>query len=487
MPINVKQIRIDAIRRLYILIVSAAMVALNAFFALYVLDFYNREFRTQLYFRGHLFVMALYLGVFLYLGQVFGGILIGVRRIREIVLSFIFTSILGNFFLYIIAMLLSYKFPNPIPAVQVCIVQILFSTLWIYVTGKIYRRCFKPYDVLLIFSGGFLRDFERKLATRNDQFHVISHLKLDPEKEISGGNSKITEDSLNSGGSGIENNDLCLNPEDERVFREIDRYDTVMLYDIPAEIRNRIFKYCYENSKRIYSIPMISDIIMNGSKTLHLFDTPLLLTEGNPLEYEERVFKRAMDIGLSLVLIVLTSPIMLLTAIAIKLYDGGPAIYSQIRCTRNQREFKIMKFRSMIVNAETEGVAKLAEKKDPRITPIGAFIRKCRIDELPQLFNVLKGDMSFVGPRPERPEFIKKYVRDIPEFSYRMKVNAGITGYAQLYGKYNTSPYDKLKLDLYYMEQYSIWLDMKLMILTLKIIFMPESTEGVSTTVSSED
>ena len=133
----------------------------------------------------------------------------------------------------------------------------------------------------------------------------------------------------------------------------------------------------------------------------------------------------------------------------------------------------------MKVDAEKDGVARLAQKKDSRITPIGAFIRKVRIDELPQLFNVIKGDMSFVGPRPERPEIIEEYKEQLPEFPYRMKVKAGLTGYAQIYGKYNTVPYDKLKLDLYYIEHYSLWLDLKLLLLTIKIVLTPESTEGV--------
>jgi lipopolysaccharide/colanic/teichoic acid biosynthesis glycosyltransferase len=170
---------------------------------------------------------------------------------------------------------------------------------------------------------------------------------------------------------------------------------------------------------------------------------------------------------------------MLVTAIAIKLYDGGPVLYKQIRCTVNQREFKIMKFRSMRVDAEKDGIARLASKNDSRITPIGKFIRKCRIDELPQLFNILVGDMSFIGPRPERPEIIEQYMEIMPEFAYRMKVKAGLAGFAQVYGKYNTSPYDKLKLDLTYIEKYSIWLDLKLMLLTLKVLLWPDSTEGV--------
>lgn len=194
---------------------------------------------------------------------------------------------------------------------------------------------------------------------------------------------------------------------------------------------------------------------------------------------EQRFLKRAIDIICSLILIVLSSPFMLITAILVKCYDGGPVLYKQVRCTRNMQEFKILKFRSMRTDAEKDGVARLASKNDNRITPIGKFIRKVRIDELPQLFNILKGEMSFIGPRPERPEIIKQYQEEMPEFTFRTKVKAGLAGYAQVYGKYNTTPYDKLKLDLFYIENYSIWLDLKLMLLTLKILFQPDSTEGV--------
>ena len=176
---------------------------------------------------------------------------------------------------------------------------------------------------------------------------------------------------------------------------------------------------------------------------------------------------------------IVTSPIQLVTAILIKAYDGGPILYRQVRCTIGGKEFEILKFRSMRQDAEKDGVARLASKDDNRITPIGKFIRKVRIDELPQLFNILKGEMSFIGPRPERTQIIAKYIEEMPEFTLRMKVKAGLAGYAQVYGKYNTTPYDKLKLDLSYIENYSLWLDLKLMMLTLKILFKPESTEGV--------
>ena len=229
----------------------------------------------------------------------------------------------------------------------------------------------------------------------------------------------------------------------------------------------------------MYMMPKIPDIMIQGSAQLNLFDTPILLTREYAMTIEQRFLKRFIDVICSLILLIMASPFMIVTAIVIKAYDGGPVLYKQVRCTRDMREFQILKFRSMRTDAEKDGVARLASKNDSRITPIGKFIRKVRIDELPQLFNILKGEMSFIGPRPERPEIIRQYQEDMPEFMFRTKVKAGLAGYAQVYGKYNTTPYDKLKLDLFYIENYSVWLDLKLMLLTIKILFQPDSTEGV--------
>ena len=255
--------------------------------------------------------------------------------------------------------------------------------------------------------------------------------------------------------------------------------NAVVLWDIPTAERNKLLKFCYANSIRVYMMPKITDVIMTGAEELHVFDSPLLLTREYALTMEQAFLKRLIDVVCSLILIILTSPIMLLTAILVKLGDGGPVLYKQVRCTIGQREFLILKFRSMRPDAEKDGQARLAQKKDDRITPVGRVIRSCRIDELPQLFNILKGDMSFIGPRPERPEIIAEYLEVMPEFVYRMKVKAGLAGFAQVYGKYNTTPYDKLKLDLTYIENYSVLLDVKLMLLTLKVLFWPDSTEGV--------
>jgi exopolysaccharide biosynthesis polyprenyl glycosylphosphotransferase len=264
----------------------------------------------------------------------------------------------------------------------------------------------------------------------------------------------------------------------ESICQQIQEYDAVIINDVHAQIRNDILKFCYQNSIRTYLTPKITDIVVRGAESIALFDTPLLLVKGTGLTPADAFWKRAMDLLLSLIATVIASPIMLLVALAIKLEDGGPVFYKQARVTLGGKVFNILKFRSMIVDAEKEGHSIPATGKDPRITKVGRFIRACRVDELPQLLNILKGDMSIVGPRPERVEHMESYGKNIPEFALRTKVKGGLTGYAQVYGKYNTSPYDKLRLDMVYIENYSLALDIKLILMTLRILLKKESTEG---------
>ena len=264
------------------------------------------------------------------------------------------------------------------------------------------------------------------------------------------------------------------------IKEKVKQYEGVMICDIPSETRNKILKYCYGEGIRTYTIPKISDIIIRSAESLHLFDTPLMLSRNQGLTIEQLAIKRVMDIAISVAGLVILSPIFVITAFAIKVYDKGPVFFKQARCTKDGKVFEIYKFRSMIVDAEKNGKSIPATDGDPRITPVGRIIRKLRIDELPQLINILKGEMSVVGPRPERVEHVQIYTKEIPEFIYRMKVKGGLTGYAQVYGKYNTTAYDKLKLDLMYIQNYSIWLDIELIFKTIKILFMEESTEGFS-------
>ena len=273
---------------------------------------------------------------------------------------------------------------------------------------------------------------------------------------------------------------ICRWQEFEAMFesRELFEYEGVILFDIQASARNRILKKCYYNSVRVYSTIKISDILMRNAEELNLFDTQLALVREYELTFEQKVMKRIMDITISVLALIVLSPLMLFTAICIKCYDGGAVFFTQERYTKNFKVFKIHKFRSMIMDAEKPGQVIPTTDHDPRITPIGRFIRATRIDELPQLFDILAGNMSIVGPRPERVEHVDKYCQEVPEFGMRLKVKGGLTGYAQVYGKYNTSAYDKLKLDLSYISNYSLMLDLKIVLLTLRTVFQKESTEG---------
>ena len=263
----------------------------------------------------------------------------------------------------------------------------------------------------------------------------------------------------------------------EHIKRQIDKYEAVVICGIDKNMQKKIISYCYTQEKRTYLLPDITDIIINNSYSTQISDSPVIVSRNRGLTLDQLVIKRICDIFVSAVGLILASPFMLICAIAIKLDDGGPIFFKQNRITQNGKIFNILKFRSMIVDADKDG-GKKAENNDSRITRVGKVIRACRVDELPQLINVLRGDMSMVGPRPERIENVYEYSQEFPEFELRHRVKAGLTGFAQLYGKYNTTPEDKLYMDLMYIETYSLLTDLKLMILTIKVLFMKESTEG---------
>ncbi len=265
--------------------------------------------------------------------------------------------------------------------------------------------------------------------------------------------------------------DTCKKTELIGMLRD---FDTVILCHVSQKLRSEILAACAADGRNVYITPKLEDIILTNYEYRYLIDTPLLVSGARRGEYRG---KRVLDVGISLLLLVLFSPLMLLTAVSIRLEDRGPIFYRQRRVTRNGREFDILKFRSMIVDAEKQGY-KPAGLRDSRITRTGRVIRAVRLDETPQLLNILKGDMSIVGPRPERVEHVRKYTEKLPEFSYRLRVRGGLTGYAQIYGKYNTSAEDKLKMDLMYIEKQSLLLDLQMILLTVKVMFLPESTEG---------
>lgn len=254
--------------------------------------------------------------------------------------------------------------------------------------------------------------------------------------------------------------------------------------DVDSAVKSWIVDNCLSDRKSIYVLPGMYEIALLNSKLNRVDDVPMLKVQKLGLTIEQKILKRLLDIIVSLIGIIIASPIMLISAIIIKLSDGGSPFFTQERVTINEKKFNVLKFRTMIINAEKLTGPVLAGEDDPRITKFGKFMRSTRIDELPQLFNVLSGDMSIVGPRPERPFFVDQFKRDIPDFKYRTLVKAGLTGLAQVLGKYTTTAEDKVRYDILYIKNYSLLLDLKLILQTIKIMFMKESSAGVKDEMS---
>lgn len=397
--------------------------------------------------RGHWLIGLYYLllqTIFLYN---FDGLKFGYLKKGHIIISQILSSICTNIMIYLQIALLSARFVTFVPIIAVSVFDTVFSVLITSISDLVFTKCFPAKRLLVIYDEYEPDTFVDKLNSRKDKYIV----------------EKTANISI-----GLDEIQMLM-----------DSVDGVVLFDVHSELRNKLLKICFDKNIRTYTTSKVSDILIRGAESIHLFDTPLLLyRNNNGLSFEQRFVKRLMDIVFSVLMIVITSPLMLISALAIKLYDGGPVFFRQKRSTINNKTFEIHKFRSMIVDAEKDGDPLPATESDPRITPVGKVLRFTRLDELPQLFDILKGDMSLVGPRPERVEHTRKYTNEIPEFQYRLKVRGGLTGLAQLYGKYNTSAYDKLQLDLMYIQNYSLLLDLRLLLMTLKVIFIKESTEG---------
>ncbi len=395
---------------------------------------------------GNLLVIAVYAALYIILQNVYGGFKIGHLKLSDVLFAGLLANLINTAFAYAQICLIAGAVVQPTPLIFLFFADIAVLVLWGMFADLLFYRLFPPREILLIVGNEHYYKLRSNFESRYEKFQIAEDIS-------------------------IADSDL------ETIKQKALQYGSVILYDIEAKNRNILLKFCFENSVRVYVTPKISDVIMRGGSVVDLFDTPLVLCRNFGLTFGQRLVKRAMDIALSLFGIIVASPIMLLIAVAIKIEDGGPVFFKQKRATLDNTSFKILKFRSMVVDADKDGF-KGATSNDKRITKVGKLIRPFRLDELPQLFNILKGDMSVVGPRPERVEHMKAYTSEIPEFPFRLKVKGGLTGYAQVYGKYNTTPLDKLKLDLIYIQNYSLRLDIKLLLMTLKIAFQKESTEG---------
>ena len=419
---------------------------------------YNRIIQEPFWFRGNFLLAGVYGGILLLLHQLYGGLRIGYLRRNNVIYSQSIALLAVNIFAYVEVVLIDKKMHNALPLVLLFLVDLLATVIWAFLFQWLYNLAFPPRELLVVYGERPVFNIMEKLNSRDDKYIMAGAIRLD---------------------KGID-----------RIMQEAPKFGGVLIGDLPSHDRNLILKRCFDEGIRVYLVPKISDIMIRSSSDLRLFDTPILLSRNDGLQIDQAFFKRILDIVSAGALLILSSPFFIAFSLAIKAEDHGPVFYTQKRLTKDGAVFDILKFRTMRVNAEKDGVARLAGENDDRITKVGKILRATRLDELPQVLNILRGEMSMVGPRPERPEIAAEYEKEIPEFRMRLKVKAGLTGYAQIYGRYNTTPYDKLKLDLTYIRNYSIFRDLKLIFMTPKIMFMKESTEGIKegqTTASLQD
>ena len=407
----------------------------------------NNIIEERFWRRGIWLLSALYGVLLVFFLQTYGGLKIGYLKRGNIIYSHILSLFIVNTIGYFILALIDKRFHSPVSFILLTVVDGIIVFIWVFLFQWIYGVLFPPRRLLVVYGVRPVFSIMEKIGARDDKYVI-------------GGSISIDE--------GID-----------KIMAKAKEFEGIVVGDVPSHDRNLILKKCYDSSIRVYMIPKISDILVRSSTNLNLFDTPILLSKNEGLQIDQMAVKRFIDIVVSLIGIILTSPLFVMFGAAIHLADRGPIFYTQTRLTIDGKLFKIYKFRTMRVDAEKDGVARLAGEADNRITDVGKILRATRLDELPQLFNIIKGEMSLVGPRPERPEIAAEYMEDLPEFAMRLKMKAGLTGYAQVHGKYNTTPYDKLKLDLHYIRNYSLWMDLILIVLTPKVLFMKESTEGV--------
>ena len=402
---------------------------------------------VQFAMRGHWLVIALFMFLYYTIGRIYDAFKISYNRRRDMVYSQALSLIEADVVMYVVAWLLIRHVPAILPMIFVYVIQLLIAVAWSTVAKSWYYHTFPAERTVVVWD------------MRQGIPQLIKEYKLSKKYKV------IDTVSVTD----------CVNN-----LAVLDGADTVFLVGVHSHDRNVITKYCLLNEIKAFLIPRTGDLIIAGAKRSHMFHFLMLKVERYNPSIEYLFFKRLGDIILSLVALVVFSPIILLTSICIKMEDGGPVFYKQCRLTKDGKRFNIFKFRSMRTDAEKDGVARLSTgEHDDRITRVGQFIRKVRIDEIPQLLNILKGDISIVGPRAERPELAEEYQKELPEFELRLQVKAGLTGYAQVYGKYNTIPYDKLIMDLMYIANASIFEDLRIIFATVKILFMPESTEGI--------
>lgn len=420
----------------------------GVFFLIFGSKFYFMLIPT----RTSFITLGVFTLVYMMMSIIYGGFDIGKRKSKPIIYSFVlsvfFTDIAAHFFMCIMNITVvhngKFVYDYPLLLLLTYIIQIFIIVVFTYGGNYLYFSANKPHDSIIITRKGEQTDsIISKIGRYKKQYNITETVFIN----------------------------------DPDILKKIDKADSIFFYNLSVPERNAFVEYCYHCKKDIYYSVELSDIVSLGSHRVYFDDKSMVYAPVKGLTFEQRVIKRIMDLVIAGFGLIITSPIFLITALCIKLEDGGPVFYKQERVTYAGKIFNVIKFRSMKV--EDGSIHKSVTKNDDRITRTGRIIRKFRIDELPQLINVIKSDMSIVGPRPEMVENVEKYTKELPEFAYRQRAKAGLTGMAQIYGKYNTSPKDKLIFDLTYINEYSVWLDIKLIFRTLLVLLTPDkSTEA---------
>ena len=398
--------------------------------------------------RYSLFVYVIYAALFYFFAKTYNCYQLGYETPGELIYSQFITSLICIFGSYVGLSVIWNRFYPILMFILAFVCQMVWNIIWCINATKAYFKNNPPQSSAIIY--------------RNTE-------DLNRIKEIYDSRLFAIED------------EICISDmtDTEELLKAVEGFKAIFVTGVSATLRNGLAKYCAESDVEGYFIPHVGDVIMAGAQHVQSFSIPLQLVQRANPDIGYAVIKRFVDVVLSLMGIIVLSPLMLVIAAAIKINDGGKVIYKQERLTKNGKRFMILKFRSMKEDAEADGMARKALEHDERITKVGHIIRACRLDELPQLFNIFCGDMSFVGPRPERPEIADELSKQISAFHLRLQVKAGLTGYAQVYGKYNTDSVDKLKMDLLYINNMNLIMDIQLMLATVKILFIKDSTEGV--------
>ena len=412
--------------------------------------FYAKYITPPFFCMGNIAVLALYAFLYALFANLYNGYALALSRISELIYSQFLAAAISDAVLYLITILLARRYVPFGFLLPVLAAQIVLSAVWSLAAHRLYFALNPPLRAILVWSeeGGEENKpafYLERLKSMDRRFHVVGAMSV---------------------------NEYCQRAQQ-------DAQAVFLCGACHGGARDRIIQDCIKNGRLLYFVPEISDMILSGAKLTHLFYQPFLEVRAYHPSLWFLFAKRCFDVILSLVALVLLSPLMAVVALIVR-RDGGSVFYRQERLTKDGKVFRIFKFRSMSMNAEQDGVARLSTgEHDTRITPVGHILRRYRIDELPQLINILRGEMSIVGPRPERPEIAAQYEKELPEFALRLQAKAGLTGYAQVYGKYNTTPHDKLLMDLQYLANPGLLQDLKIIFATVKILFEAESTEGV--------